>query len=166
MINIYFISDMHFGHDKLYPDYRGMTLKECENLMITNWNNTVGLNDKIYVIGDVAMKKESLKILSQLNGKKYLIQGNHDIYKLKSYITYFSDRIAGAKVLEGVHYNLDYDIILTHIPIHPSQLSRYQLNIHGHLHKKIIDKGYFNVSVENINYTPISLSQILTLLNN
>ena len=53
-------------------------------------------------------------------------------------------------------------MMLTHIPIHPGQLNRFDANIHGHIHdRKIDDKRYVNVSVEQINYTPISLDEVL-----
>ena len=59
-------------------------------------------------------------------------------------------------------------MILTHIPIHPESLARWGLNVHGHLHANVVklslaqipDPRYFNVSMEQINYTPISLETV------
>lgn len=53
---------------------------------------------------------------------------------------------------------------------------RTSLQIHGHTHyrnvtmidaagNKVIDSRYFNVSVENINYTPISFDEIRKMHN-
>ena len=61
-------------------------------------------------------------------------------------------------------------MILTHIPVHPESLARWGLNVHGHLHAnrvnlplaQIPDRRYFNVSMEQINYTPISLEEVKT----
>jgi calcineurin-like phosphoesterase family protein len=55
--------------------------------------------------------------------------------------------------------------ILTHCPIHPSQLEfRYSFNIHGHVHKNSIDDArYINVCAEMINYTPVEFSKLITL---
>jgi calcineurin-like phosphoesterase family protein len=57
---------------------------------------------------------------------------------------------------------------MTHIPIHSESLARWGLNIHGHLHYQVVkmplsqipDPRYFNVGMERINYTPISLEDI------
>ena len=62
---------------------------------------------------------------------------------------------------------------LSHEPITFMPKECPYLNIHGHLHSLIYGtedrtwKGgnrYFNVSVERINYTPISLEEITNLL--
>lgn len=67
--------------------------------------------------------------------------------------------------------------ILSHMPVHPNSLgSRWMLNVHGHLHSKLVqeidtnihrdyplppfDKNYFNVSCEQNNLTPIHMDVI------
>jgi calcineurin-like phosphoesterase family protein len=56
-------------------------------------------------------------------------------------------------------------ILLTHKP--RIGLSSDMVNIHGHIHEQLLDPTvyeidrYFNVSVENINYTPIELQEII-----
>jgi calcineurin-like phosphoesterase family protein len=65
---------------------------------------------------------------------------------------------------------IDYkkEFILTHCPIHPSQLEyRYKYNIHGHVHENSInDPRYINVSAEVIDYTPKTLEELLQLNKN
>lgn len=46
--------------------------------MVEQWNKLVKPKDRIYVLGDVAIKRSGLKILEQLNGRKVLVKGNHD----------------------------------------------------------------------------------------
>ena len=51
-----------------------------ENL-IRNWNSCVNISDEIYILGDFMFKGKSSEvnnIIKRLNGKKYLIKGNHD----------------------------------------------------------------------------------------
>ena len=56
------------------------------------------------------------------------------------------------------------DYWLSHCPIHPNEL-RGKYNLHGHVHNKTVeDVRYFNCSLENIDYTPISLDQIREIL--
>lgn len=48
--------------------------------LISNWNETVTENDIVFILGDFCFngKREWKKWLERLNGKKHLIQGNHD----------------------------------------------------------------------------------------
>jgi len=158
----FFISDTHFGHDAVYGfrNKDGSRVRDVADnshdgdaIMVQRWNSVVQPHDKVYHLGDVAFPRRKLALLDELNGKKILIKGNHDIFDLKDYTKYFVD-IRGAHEL--------YKMMLTHIPIHPEQLNRFDANIHGHIHdRKIDDKRYVNVSVEQINYTPISLDEVL-----
>jgi len=163
MAETFLISDMHFGHTNVCKFLRddGTPLRPWDDIeemnhdLIRNWNSVVTPNDKVYVLGDVAIPRRGLKCLDYLYGTKVLIRGNHDIFKMSDYLPYFKD-------VRGCHY-LDR-AILTHIPVHPVNLTRYSANIHGHLHFRLVpdektglpDLRYFNVCVENINYTPIS----------
>lgn len=54
---------------------------------------------------------------------------------------------------------------LSHAPIHPNEL-RGKVNIHGHVHSATIDDDrYFNTSLENIGYKPISLQEIRKIVH-
>lgn len=181
--NVFFISDTHFGHESPYTKFLredGSFLRHHgsaeagDEAMVENWNKVVKSNDRVYHVGDVSMTKKHLPILSRLNGRKVLIKGNHDIEKLNVYTPYFDD-IRGSHQFDGM--------FICHVPIHPDSLGRWGFNIHGHLHHRrvmrtvietdmnafmqprdfevqIVDPRYFNVSVECINYTPISLEEV------
>lgn len=168
MANTFFISDTHFGHAGVCRFLRedGTKLRpwddpaEMDEALVANWNSRVNPNDKVYHVGDVVINRRALVILKRLNGKKCLIKGNHDIFRLEEYSQYFYD------VRAYKHYN---DMMLSHIPMHKDCVARFGVNIHGHLHANIIrhpvfkdqpDADYFNVSVEQINYTPISLDEV------
>lgn len=158
--NIFFISDTHFGHENTFTKFKkadGCTplrpfssIEEMNETMISNWNDVVKPNDKIYHLGDVVINRKYLPILERLNGKKRLIRGNHDIFPIKDYLKYF-DEIYGVRVFS--------DMICSHIPLAKECISRFGINVHGHLHGNDIADGlYFNVSVEQINFIPIELS--------
>ena len=56
--------------------------------------------------------------------------------------------------------------MLSRIPMYPESLSRWKGNIHGHVHdNSLSDSRYINVSVENINYTPINFEEIRELFS-
>ena len=163
-----FISDPHFGHKNIITFRKDdgsllrpfSSVEEMDEFMVDKWNGRVRPHDRIYVLGDVAINRKALSILDRLNGRKVLIKGNHDIFKLKEYTPYFKD-IRAYKILPK------HGIICSHIPIHPESLNRWKTNLHGHLHSKTLeDTRYLNVCMEQLNYTPISLEEILVKLEN
>lgn len=52
----YFISDLHFGHKNcLSFDNRPFkSIEENDETIIKNWNNTVKIDDDIYLLGDIS----------------------------------------------------------------------------------------------------------------
>lgn len=178
--NIFFISDTHFGHESCCTKFKledGVTplrpfscAAEADEAMVERWNKVVKPNDRVYHLGDIAMSKKHLPILRRLVGRKVLIKGNHDLEDIKEYLKYFDD-VRGSHQFDGM--------LLTHIPVHPDSLARWGFNVHGHLHAnsvtkeirndddyaffksiKVLDDKYKCVSVEQINYTPISLEEV------
>lgn len=162
MTNIFLVSDTHFGHSKILTFMRSdnitplrhfSTVEEMDDIMVENWNSVVKPNDTIYHLGDVVMNRRHLITLQRLNGSKRLILGNHDIFEHSDYTPYFK-RLHGS-------YKLD-TLILSHIPLHVDSVPHWAVaNVHGHIHSADVDDHrYYNVSVENINYTPISLEDL------
>lgn len=81
----YYIADCHFFHRALLDqmDCRGFSsVEEMNEYMIQKWNQKVRKNDEVIILGDFSWGKaaQTEEILHRLNGKKYLIRGNHDLY--------------------------------------------------------------------------------------
>ena len=174
MSSVFLVSDTHFGHkgvchftqaDGVTPLRPWDTPEEMDEAMVKLWNDRVRPNDKVYHLGDVVINRRALSIMHRLNGDKVLIKGNHDIFRLEEYTPFFRD-IRGYHVMNGM--------ILSHIPVHPSQLERFGTNIHGHLHSnrvmkidakgnptKEIDPRYHSVCVEQIGFTPILFEDVI-----
>lgn len=159
MTKTFLISDTHFGHvgvtKFLKEDGTKMrpwdTVEEMDEALIENWNKVVSPQDRVYHLGDLCMNRRYIHTIGKCNGRKVLIKGNHDFFKLQDYLPYFDD-IRGS-------WRLDR-FILSHIPIHPDSIN-CRGNIHGHLHHRILDDPrYFNVSVEQINFTPIDFEEL------
>lgn len=168
MSNIFFCSDHHFGHEATFRSFKksdGSPLRVFEDVahmneyMVMQHNRVVKPEDKVYFLGDLAMKKSFLPIIHRMNGEKVLIRGNHDLEPANVYMSYFKD-VRGSHQMDGM--------LFTHIPVHPNSLYRWKVNVHGHLHDNVIthedgtiDDRYYNVSVERLDdYTPISLEQL------
>ena len=165
-MSAFVIGDTHWGHAKslsfIQPDGSPLrpfsSCEEMDEIMVQRWNERVNAKDTIYHLGDVAIPRRGLKLLERCNGRKILIKGNHDIYKLSDYLPYFED-IRGAHVRDS--------LIFTHIPIHCDSFEgRYKGNVHGHLHCHLVlkdgkpDKHYFNSCVEQHNFFPVPFEEI------
>ena len=164
MSKTWFISDTHFGHNNIikFTDKDGNrtrpfdSIEEHDEMIIQNVNKVVRPEDRLYVMGDVAMKRKDIQQVGKLNGRKKLIKGNHDIFKLEDYTPYFDDIVACRVYPEQ-------GFIFTHIPIHPSNLEhRFKFNMHGHLHQNVVnnDLRYMNLCLEHTFMQPVDFNEI------
>lgn len=166
MPTTFLIADPHFGHigvtKFLCDDGSKMRPWDCpdemDNALVQNWNSVVRPQDRVYVLGDVVINRRCLPTIARCNGKKVLVKGNHDIFKLHEYAEYFDD-IRGTWMVSN--------LLLSHIPVHAGSFGRCVANVHGHLHYRqvtngeLVDPRYVCVSVEQINYTPVTLESVL-----
>lgn len=153
--NIWFYSDPHFN-DSDMPMIRFNYISDEEQ--IHKINSKVGKNDTIVILGDIG----DISFIPKIKGYKVLVCGNHDQgpsryeRKLENGIdNHFFD-----EVYDGV-LTISKKIILSHEPL---QNYPYALNIHGHTHNfnnSPKDIYHLNVCAEHINYTPISLTEII-----
>jgi calcineurin-like phosphoesterase family protein len=81
----YFTADPHFGHARLLElsAARGAafgSVEEMDRALVERWNETVGADDTVWVLGDFDMhgKDTSLGLVPRLAGTKILVSGNHD----------------------------------------------------------------------------------------
>ena len=155
---IYLISDLHLDHKNImrYCDRPFSSVEEMNRTIIDNWNEVVEEDDFVYLVGDLAFGRRRSKMrywLKKLNGNVILILGNHD----KGYL----DSIVHAD--KCVLFYKGKKFLLIHDPKMVNSGDDWV--IHGHEHNNKPEKYPFmngknrtiNVSVELINYTPISL---------
>lgn len=165
MVATWFISDTHFGHANIIK-FTGndgerirqfASVEEHDETIIENVNKLVKPHDRLYIMGDVAIGRKHIATVGKLNGKKKLLKGNHDIFRLKDYIPYFED-ISSYRVYPN------HGIIVSHIPLHTCQLERrFRLNAHGHMHSNVIpDVRYLNLCLEHTNFGPISFDEVVS----
>lgn len=179
----YFISDTHFYHYNIirYCDRPFETVEEMNERMIESWNSVVTDNDIVYFLGDFGFgdKEKLSNICAQLNGTKILLRGNHDYKRGKQswrdigFKEVFSKKVDFANLDISTFFDGEIDhkieilsfknIILSH---EPKVVPDDTLNIHGHIHNiplstEFNPNNHFCVSVEMINYIPITLEQIL-----
>jgi len=161
MAEVFFIADLHFSHRgivRFADPESGVSLRPWDTTesmdqdLVERWNRVVGARDKVFVLGDFVINRRALPVAAQLAGLKTLVCGNHDTFRTEEYARYFKDQ-KGAVDYKGW--------ILTHVPVHPSQLSRWSANVHGHLHaRKVGDPRYLCVSAEQTDYAPITYEEV------
>lgn len=158
MSRVYHTSDWHLGHRNILKYREGFnSIEEHDNLLFENYLATIRPRDTVYFHGDMIFDKSYFYRFSELPGHKILIVGNHDtdFLKLEDVMPLFNRTLALGKK-KGAW--------LSHAPIHPEEL-RGKYNIHGHMHDQVLnDPRYFNVCVEQTNFTPIDRQEINKIL--
>jgi calcineurin-like phosphoesterase family protein len=177
--SVYLYSDPHFGDWESYT-FRGLTAnktkEELDQFQVDSINKVVHKSDTIIFLGDIG----DPTLVKKIKGYKVLIMGNHD--KGSSiYEEYFDEIYTGCLIISD-------RIILSHEPI--ENCPPFSFNIHGHDHSgkdfiTYVLKNYdadmpcseminnyltciktyklnkLNLCAEWINYTPVSLADII-----
>lgn len=172
--DIWIISDTHFGHENIirYCDRPFKNAKEADEKMIENWNSVVKDGDIVYHLGDVYFGVNGRDAVSKLKGRKRLILGNHDNGKDQFLQKHFQKIMVWRMFPE-------FGLLLSHIPLHKQSMERWETsidantgrdkeevayylrNVHGHIHdRNSPTEDHYNVSVEQINYTPINIEEL------
>jgi len=145
----FFTSDTHFGHKNIlkYTNRPFKSVEEMDEELIRRWNATVTPDDTVIHLGDFSLKGNVNKYLKQLNGNIIWIKGNHD-----------NKPIIQDMVIEygGHHWHLAHD---------PKDCEG-EFNLCGHVHtlwkfKKEKGKTFINVGVDQWDFQPITIKQIL-----
>ena len=114
----YYIADCHFFHENLNTqmDRRGFPDAAAMNdYMIRQWNRKVRDKDEVVILGDFSLgtAEQTNQLLEELNGRKYLILGNHDgVVKRRKFRTELFEWI---RPYEELH-DQKRKVILSHYP--------------------------------------------------
>ena len=112
----FFTADTHFGHKNIinYCERPFSSVEEMDQTLITNWNMVVSECDVVYHLGDFVFGCPE-RIRKRLNGRIFLILGNHDKFGKKWH-----------SLFEGVFQIHEYkNIIMCHYPIRYWNRSHY-----------------------------------------
>jgi calcineurin-like phosphoesterase family protein len=161
------------------------------DVLISNWNNTVSPEDTVYVVGDFFMGEKELwpEHRKKLNGKIVLIMGNHDVYS-KSYTKNQNKSYMLSCGIEEVYNELYYNhngtiYWMNHYPpkgicsftdarpeqTRPTSYQKYDVLLFGHIHSNInvygvngAGKPLFHVGTDANNFTPLDLNVLNELV--
>ena len=174
---VYFTSDTHFNHTNIisYCQRPFKNVDEMNERIIANWNEVVSEDDIIFHLGDFCLGRaaEWTRLLDRLNGKIYLIMGNHDRKNIRQG---FMDRFE--HVAMQMHIEVGKQrIYLNHYPFlcfEGGYKDVWQLFGHVHTRKSNtgIDAGrlqylyptQYDVGVDNNNFAPVSFEQVKKII--
>ena len=174
---VYFTSDTHFNHTNIisYCQRPFKNVDEMNERIIANWNEVVSEDDIIFHLGDFCLggAAEWTRLLDRLNGKIYLIMGNHDRKNIRQG---FMDRFE--HVAMQMHIEVGKQrIYLNHYPFlcfEGGYKDVWQLFGHVHTRKSNtgIDAGrlqylyptQYDVGVDNNNFAPVSFEQVKRII--
>ena len=179
----YFTSDTHFSHENIikYCKRPFTSIDEHDHELITRWNSKVPEDGVVFHLGDVAFGDPGRinEILKQLNGKIYLVIGNHDWRSIvKNHSWRFED------MTQQINMKIDKrHIILNHYPMLAfsgawrGEDATYQL--FGHVHTspytdegldqsrmKMLFTSQYDVGVDNNQFQPVSWKEVNQIINN
>ena len=162
----FFTSDLHFGHRNIikHCDRPFSNVDEMNSALINNWNSMVNNDDRVIVVGDMFLcgKEIMPEIMSQLNGYKILVKGNHDLSLKKMKEIGFDE----------CHRKMSYTLpggqraLVQHHPIPEKLFSDHDLLIHGHIHISPKVRGKrINVSCDIWDFSPIQVNRLCGLVS-
>jgi len=185
----HFYADPHFGHDKIieyeqrpFGDVAGMNRE-----LIVRYNREVKPEHTCLWAGDAFLKMPSevcKMIMGQLNGRKFLLMGNHDksvsgMAKL-GFMVITGELVLsmGDRVVRVSHYPYwtgDADRHGRNKELTPEQIERYkalhpqrikgEVLLHGHIHgSKRRHENMINIGVDAWHYRPVSWAEVEELV--
>jgi calcineurin-like phosphoesterase family protein len=163
---IFFTGDTHYGHrlmisEKVRNRRPFSNTHEMNNALVEAWNAKVGHSDEVYHLGDVSFMspKWTKEVLYRLNGRIYLLRGNHD-KRMKGDVL---DRFEWVQHYFELHVQKQL-IVLCHYAFRVWNKSHHgSWNLHGHSHNNLSDVGGLQLDVGvdgREDYTPWSLDEV------
>lgn len=155
--NIFLISDTHFSRKGIITKATRpfVTVKQMNHVLTHNWNRAVQSDSLVFMLGDFG----AMEMAAALSGQITYILGNHDKHLVQAHDYQLAE-------FDGKQFVLAHQPDRTKLPFEWDGWF-----IHGHTHNFDMWNYPFisgltktiNVSVELINYAPISVQHLLLL---
>lgn len=169
----FFTADLHLFHKNIikYCKRPFENLDEMHETIKQNWNMVVSPIDHVYIVGDVAfsngVEDKVVTYLKNLNGKKFLIRGNHD-KKLDSRILAEFQWVKDYYKLKVSTPYEDQEIVLLHYAMKVWDKSHHgSWHLYGHSHGSLKDDPNalsMDIGVDANNFIPLSFEQVSEIL--
>ena len=168
-MTIFFTADTHFRHKNIirYDGRPFSSVEEMDEVLIRNWNAIVQTTDSVYHLGDVGIGRPTAlrAILDRLNGKIFLIRGNHDKSAEHSLCR---DRFEWIKDYHFATFGNGIKIALFHYALRVWDRSHHGAwHLYGHSHgrlKPIEGSLSLDIGVNSWDYKPVALSTLQSVI--
>jgi len=153
----FFTSDTHYGHKNIikYCSRPFANVTEMDEALIANHNAKIRPDDEVWHLGDFSFDRKPAKYFHRLNGKKFLIKGNHDGKEVLNLpwdglFDYKELKIEG-QLIVLIHYGMRVW----------NQSHRGSWHLYGHSHGTLPAHGLsFDAGVDPNNYVPLSFDEV------
>ena len=162
---IFVTSDTHFRHKNILKyESEGRPFANVEQMnaeLVNRWNAKVGPMDVVFHLGDFGFtsKAQTRAILSNMNGRKMLLLGNHDRQQGLSDEKWIS---LGFERVFRRPFLLDGKFIFSHEPL--ESIPDGKVNVYGHVHGSkffnTVDPNRICVCVERWGCAPIEYEYV------
>lgn len=173
MSKIYFTSDHHFGHKNIIEFSRRpfKDVDEMDEILIRKWNEKVKPEDEVYHLGDVGLSSSGKlrKILERLNGKIYLINGNHEKSAQACHTRFEWIKDYYELVVKDDEFERGEQlIVLFHYAMREWNASHWgTYHLYGHAHGTLPDdlnSLSFDIGVDCHNFYPLSYEEVKAIM--
>lgn len=172
-MNYFFSADTHYGHNNIlkYDNRLFETIEQHDAELLRLHNSIVGKKDTFYFLGDFCFRRPEYaeEILSQMNGVKFFLWGNHDKHVIKLYQKYGT--YLGMKTIVKIN---GQEITLEHFAPRIWNRSHHGAwALYGHSHDNLEHTPFgksMDVGVQSAyrvlgEYRPFSFQEIKTILD-
>lgn len=165
MSRLFFTSDEHYGHANVLKFCKRPfeSVEDQTEQLIKRHNTVVDDGDVTYHLGDMFWRtftvKEAQSVMDRLNGKHYLILGNHDEVAKN-----IAGRFVWVKDTTLVH--TPTRVWLSHYAhrVWPDS-HKHSYHLYGHTHNVLPDFRYsHDAGVDANGYFPISYQEVETIM--
>ena len=179
MEKIFVTSDTHFCHDRefIFKPRGFEKIADMNEAIVERWNNVVTQEDTVYHLGDAMLNDNDagIEFLKKLNGKIYMLNGNHDTATRIKLYAECPNVISCGEYAKVIKYR-GYSFYLSHYPTLTSNLDndaplkRHVLNIFGHTHQ--VTNFYddipfmYHAGLDSHNCYPVDLEQVIEDIKN
>ena len=168
----FYISDTHLGHERLLAMQPRpfSTIEEHDEYLIMAWNDVVRDEDIVYHLGDFAFSLSRdadriREIFGRLNGRKYLVIGNHDTDKKGNLHPTLASLNWAARPEHALRTcDGGRDVYMSHYAgrTWPSQ-HHGAVHFYGHSHGRLPGHGLsrdVGVDVDDVAFTPRTFAEL------
>lgn len=139
------------------------TIEEHDEALVERWNAAVRPEDTVWHLGDFCYRcpeARARQIFSRLNGRRFLVRGNHD--KVGSRLPWDGPVVDVAHVVDRNFDGSPQGLFLSHYAHRVwARMHRGDIHLYGHSHGRLPGTAAStDVGVDCFDFRPVTLAEI------